>query len=692
MRYLYIAEKPSTMKAVKEVYQKSDQFLGAIDFFALAGHVCGLLEPKEYFQWKDCKWTELPLPLIPEPFSIGIKNKEIVKKLKAQLLSKKYDALIVGTDSDVEGNGIFDLLAEYLGLRKYPTYRFFEKDLTPKGILDSLHSLTDYYKNPRDVRMSQAFFIRSRFDWLTGFNMTIAYTIKSGFLMRVGRVKAPTLKLVYDNCRAIGEFQETQSFLPVIKTENPCINACLIDEEGKEMSFPSRSEADQLLAECGPTAVVKKIEKKKVSHFPAKLYKLSDIQVEAGQKYGYSPDSVLEALQNLYEKYKVLSYPRTDCRYISSEKAKEFPYLLKPVFGIPGMEKVIRGLTQADVDAVRNNPRYVNDKEVEKASHDALIPTGKRFILDALPEREKNICTMVFKRFLSIFLPPLVEEKVRYILENDGHLFQAKGSTVVQAGFTEIFDRDPLEMPLPMVQEGKILNIVEKNIHIVRSRPPKRLTQALLIDAMENIQKYMKKGELKEVMKEVSGIGQQSSRASIITDLLRSGYIAEKNHGLYITDKGKTYIENLHGSSILDPELTARWELNMKHVREGSADYRELYSQILQYLKDTLIELEQTDISQLQEKKPTIDVSCPSCGADLCRHDWGYGCSTYPTCRFSIGKICEKMLTPNQVKALIEKGKTGVIKGFKGKNGASFEASLVYEDGRIRFIFPNRKK
>lgn len=284
MKYLYLAEKPSAMKAVKAAYESSNKPLGEIDFFALAGHICKLCEPKEYEKW-NVKWQERELPMIPGQFKVGILTKDKVLDLKKKLEAGHYDAIIVGTDSDVEGNGIYDLIETYLGLQQYKTFRFFETDLTQAGIMKSMMSLTDYHTNPRDVGMTESFRIRSRFDWLIGFNMTVAYTVKSGFLMKVGRVKAPTLKLVYDNCKAIDEFSQKVSYQPTITTKELELTAGLIDEEGKVSAFPSKEEAEAILAALSGTATVESFEKTAKKTQADQLFKLTDIQYEAGTKY-----------------------------------------------------------------------------------------------------------------------------------------------------------------------------------------------------------------------------------------------------------------------------------------------------------------------------------------------------------------------------------------------------------------------
>lgn len=690
MKYLYLAEKPSAMKDVKAAYESSNKPLGEIDFFTLAGHICKLCEPKEYEKW-NVKWQERELPMIPGQFKVGILTKDKVLDLKKKLETGHYDAIIVGTDSDVEGNGIYDLIETYLGLQQYKTFRFFETDLTPAGIMKSMTSLTDYHTNPRDVGMTESFRIRSRFDWLIGFNMTVAYTVKSGFLMKVGRVKAPTLKLVYDNCMAIDGFTQKTSYQPTITTENPELTAGMIDEEGKIAAFPSKEEAEAILAELSGTATVESFEKTAKKTQADQLFKLTDIQYEAGTKYGYTPEKTLDLIQSLYEKHKLISYPRTDGRYISSERAKDFPRLLKAVAAVPELAGFVEKLAEPDIAAAQANKRYVNDKEVQKSSHDALIPTGETAGLTHLSVDEKNICLMIYRRFLAIFFPPLVEEKTKAVLKDSGYRFACTGSRVISDGYTVLYQK-PKEAPLPDLTSGQALAEAEKTVHEVVSKPPARFTQASLIKAMENVQKYMSadEAELKDAMKKAGGIGQPSSRAAIISELVSSGYIedvtAGKGKGLHITTAGQKYIENLGGSSLVSPELSAQWEVYMDNIRQGTMQYDEVYQKILDYVYTALDELKHMKIDRVNLLANRKEVGkCPKCGRPVVALPKGYGCSGYPECDFSIFKtVAGVELKEKDVIALLNGKPTDVIHGFKKKNGETFSASLILgEDKKI---------
>lgn len=691
MSYLYLAEKPSTMMAVKAAYEKSNKPLGNIIFMALAGHVCGLKLPNDYPEWKDKKWSELPLPLEPKHFMIKVLRPDIVKRVADVLKNNRFEGIIVGTDSDVEGNGIYALLEETLHLEKYKTLRFFETGLTDTEIMRSFGKLTDFHTNKRDVGMTEAFRIRSHFDWLIGMNLTVAYTVKSNMLLRIGRVKAPTLKLVYDNCKEIEGFVKKMSYLPVIQTEKPQITASLVDEKGAELPFPDKERAAAVLNDSGDYAIVFNKEKK-IKKTPApQLYNLTDIQVEAGQKYGYSPSDVSDITQKLYEQYKVLSYPRTEGRHLSTEKSQEFSLLLKAAQTIPGLCPV--DITESDILRVRSDKRFVNDAEVEKNSHDALIPTGKVPNWQQMNEMEKNILSMIYRRFVSMFLPALTEEKTKYILDANGNFYAAKGSRILERGFSKIYDREIKEYVLPEVMENDRIHITKKGIKEIESKPPKRFTEALLVSAMENIQRYMQKGELKDVMKKAKGIGKPSSRAAIIRELLDSGYMEKKKNGLYITEKGAKYIEALKGHSILDPDLTASWELHMQNIREGKESYENVHSMIIDYVNTSLRELDQKDFSSIRENDKTLleGINCPVCGKPMRMLQFGHACSGYPNCRFSVPRtFLSKKLTDKQMQDLIQNGRTSIIKGFTSKKGTKFDAALTLEAGQIRFVFPKK--
>lgn len=702
-RYLFIAEKPSLMREVEKTYKKHksdiESIIGEIDFMALAGHVCRFLEPSEYPEW-DEKWRDIKLPMIPKTFKIDAihDKKKIIAELEKKIKTG-YDGIIVGTDSDVEGNGIYYLLEQYLGLDKMEALRFFEDGLTDTEILRSFHSITDYHKDARDVHMTEAFRIRSHLDWLSGMNFTVGFSVKAGFTMKVGRVKVPTLKLVYDNSTAIDNFEpHTDYELKAVYKEG--FSGNYIAKEGA-VRFETEEKALDFGKSLGNSGKIKSITKKMASTLVPQLYKLSDVQVDAGKQFGYDPTKTLNLIQSLYETHKVVSYPRTDGRYISTEKAKELPTLLKAVAVIPELEPYVKAINAADIAKVKKDKRIVNDVEVKKASHDALLPTGKIPDLAKLSKEENNVLTLIYKRLVAVFMEPLKEEKTVLIVDIDGKEFKTNGKILVDKGWTILYNRKSTDTELPPLSMGDLITVDRYETDEKTTTPPVRLTQATLIDAMENIAKYVEDKDMKKVMKDVKGIGMPSSRAKIISDLLKAGYMESKGkaQSLFITQAGKKYIENIKDFTICKPELTAEWETRMQHIKEGSESYENVEKEMLQYIKEMIKEIESADIKKSSwSGSKTTGLICPICGNPVLNSKFGYFCSEKKNgCTFSIqNTIAEKKLTEKNLKDLCEKGKTGMIKGFKSKAGKPFDAALKLTilDGdtktsKVEFVFEN---
>lgn len=709
-RFLFIAEKPSLMRAVQSTYMKHkkeiNDAVGEIDFVALAGHVCRLIEPSEYEDWNG-KWKDIELPMIPKVFKIDAINdkKKIISDIKKRIKENGYDGIIVGTDADVEGNGIYYLLENHIGITKMKALRFFEQDQTDKAILKSFHSLTDFHSYPRDVNMTKSYLVRSHMDWLIGMNFTVGFSVKAGFTMKVGRVKAPTLKLVYDNSKAIDEFvPHTDYAISAIYADESGkekFKGIYIGEDGKEIRFETEKHAEVFSQTLGNMAVVEKVEEKTVKKLAEQLYKLSDIQADAGKAYGLTPERVTDLVQSLYEK-KYVSYPRTSGRYISTEKAKEFPALLKAVAAFPDMGPYVKKITAADIKRVESDKRVVNDAEVKKASHDALLPTGVIPDLGKLTKDEYNICELIYKRLLALFLPPLTEKKTTVIADIDGHKFKSNGKVVVSKGWTELYKKKAEDNELPKLLKGDRLSIMRYEPVEKTTTPPARLTQPALIDAMDNIAKYIDDKELKAIMKAAKGIGMESSRASIIADLIKTGYMESKGKAmaLYITDMGKKYIENLKGFTIVEPSLTAEWESKMQDIREGTKEYEAVHEEMLNYVKDMVHEIESAKIKKEAWKtKSSTGLSCPLCRSPVMNGKYGYFCSGKNSgCTFSLQEtVAGKKLTEKNLKDLCEKGRTSTIRGFKSKAGKSFEAALrlvvTEEEGvkraKTEFVFDN---
>lgn len=694
MRYLFIAEKADVMKKVEAVYKKYKaqvmNSIGEIDFVALTGHVCRYLEPKEYPDWQNQKWHEMNLPLVPSNFEVTEIENDFKKKkidgVKTALKNKRYDGIIVGTDADTEGNGIYYLLCQKLKLKKYKTLRFYEESLTEREILKSLASMTDFYKEPRDLQMTDAFLLRSRFDWLLGMNGTIAVTRKAGTLFKVGRVKAEVMNIVYENSNACDRFVPHSDY-EVHAIYQDGFSGVMV-ESGKPVSFEKKTDAEQYIADSldGKNHVtVTSIERKKVRTAPPQLYKLSTLQVDAGSKFNLSPQEVLDLVQALYEKGFV-SYPRTDGEYISTQKAKELPTLVKAAEKVPELAPFIQGFQKADLERALNNKHFVNDEEVKKASHDALLPTAVKFDLNSLPPMEQEIYSLICKRLVAQFFKELEEEKTTLDAETDGILFHSTGSTVTEPGWTQLIPKKNTAAVIPNgIRKGDTLAVVSFSAHEKKAAPPKRLTLATLVSAMEGIAKFISDKALKKVFVQAKGIGTPATRGAIINDLITSGYIESrgKNNLLYITDSGRDYIKALSNLSIIRPEQAAEWESYFQAVKTGVMTLTEGEKLCFGYVYDMITEVNKMPDPPRRAApgKIVAGCQCPYCGKPVLDGKWSYHCEGYKTdCNFSVNKADGKF-TEKHLNELLKKGRTGVIKKLvhSQKTGKDYDAALVLE-------------
>lgn len=671
-RWFFIAEKPSLMREVQKCYRNHQKDIinkvGSIDFIALAGHVCGSFFPDDYKnhpEWSG-KWDEIDYPIIPQQWGIKAlddkRKKDTLKKIKS--LVSEYDGIIVGTDSDTEGYGIYYLLEHYLKIEKKKALRFIEHSLTDKEIYEQLLCMRDYHTDPVHKHFTESFLIRMRTDWLFGMNVTRLMTNKCGVLMNTGRVKAATTKLIYDNSMAIDQFVSRTYYYLTADYGN--FKASQIDKNGKYVEYAT---ADEVKKQSVPLngKVLKKDVKDEYTNAP-QLYDLSAIQVEAGRLYKMSPKEVLATIQSLYETHKVISYPRTQCRYVSSEKAKEFPDMLKKLLVFPELKPYVEKISVNDIKRVQADKRIVNDKEVEKESHDALLPTDKTPDLSKLSEIERQICLLIYTRLLAQFLPKLRQQKTKLFLQHGDKLFYTTGKMVIDEGWRKLYG-SLKNIELPLLTEGHPVTAKEIVPDAKKTTPPKRYTDASIVDAMTNIANQIKDDALRKSLSESKGIGTSATRAQIIDEIIKAGYVDVKKKQLYITEKGKHLIESFPGIDLFKPEFSAVMDYDMKLIQRGEKDYDTVYADTLNKLRKTCEQIEQTKVSG-----PVSKYKCPRCHSYMKEVSWGYVCDACDIkVPFSIGG---HKFTESEMNILFEGEKTKPIT-LKKKDGNTFSASLI---------------
>lgn len=669
---LFVAEKPSLMREVQKCYKNHQKDIinkvGSIDFIALAGHVCGSFFPDDYKnhpEWSG-KWDEIDYPIIPQQWGIKVlddkRKKETLKKIKSSV--SEYDGIIVGTDSDTEGYGIYYLLEHYLKIEKKKALRFIEHSLTDKEIYEQLLCMRDYHTDPVHKHFTESFLIRMRTDWLFGMNVTRLMTNKCGVLMNTGRVKAATTKLIYDNSMAIDQFVSRTYYYLTADYGN--FKASQIDKHGKYVEYAT---ADEVKKQSVPLngKVLKKDVKDEYTNAP-QLYDLSAIQVEAGRLYKMSPKEVLATIQSLYETHKVISYPRTQCRYVSSEKAKEFPDMLKKLLVFPELKPYVEKISVNDIKRVQADKRIVNDKEVEKESHDALLPTDKTPDLSKLSEIERQICLLIYTRLLAQFLPKLRQQKTKLFLQHGDKLFYTTGKMVIDEGWRKLYG-SLKNIELPLLTEGQPVTAKGIVPDAKKTTPPKRYTDASIVDAMTNIANQIKDDALRKSLSESKGIGTSATRAQIIDEIIKAGYVDVKKKQLYITEKGKHLIESFPGIDLFKPEFSAVMDYDMKLIQRGEKDYDTVYADTLNKLRKTCEQIEQTKVSG-----PVSKYKCPRCHSYMKEVSWGYVCDACDIkVPFSIGG---HKFTESEMNILFEGEKTKPIT-LKKKDGNTFAASLI---------------
>ena len=403
-----------------------------------------------------------------------------------------------------------------------------------------------------------------------------------------------------------------------------------------------------------------------------KLYDLTALQGDAGQMLGLTPSETLETVQSLYEKHKVISYPRTQCRYVSTEKAKEFPDMLKKMAVFPELKEAASRVTAADIRRVSGDRMVVHDAEIAKESHDALLPTSKTPKLTDMTERERDVCRLIYTRLLAQFLPPLKECKTRLTITHGDAVFQAQGKLVEDQGWRSLYGA-ARSRELPDLTEGAAITADEVAPVEKTTTPPKRLTQTTLVLAMKNIANQIEDAAMKKSLAESQGIGTPATRDAIVTDLIRHGYIQDKR-GLHITESGKRYIEQMEGMDLCSPVFAASLDMEIKKIQRGEASYQDVYRQMLAGLHETCRQMEQV----------SCGAACPVCGKPLRIAGYLYQCDG---CGFQIGrKVCGQAITPGVLDSLREHGETKHM-AFRSKEGKEFRAKLVLQGGKTAFSF-----
>lgn len=573
---LVLAEKPSVGREIARVLGCRQGGTGClmgqkyIVTWAL-GHLVTLADPEVYDD-KYKSWRMEDLPMLPKRMELVViketgKQFSVVKNLMRR---NDIDELVIATDAGREGELVARWIIEKAGFKK-PIKRLWISSQTDKAINDGFRSL----KPGREYdNLYRAAACRSEADWVVGLNVTRALTCKYNAQLSAGRVQTPTLAMIVNREEQILKFKPKDYY--TITANNKGFSLQWQKKDGSFSTF-DEDEAKQIAAKVkgigGKIVEVNEADKKR--HAPA-LYDLTELQRDANRIFGYSAKQTLSLMQRLYENHKVLTYPRTDSRYISSDIVPTLPDRLKAI-SIGGYSKFASEILRGKINAHKG---FVDSSKV--SDHHAIIPTEEKVIMSHLSSEERNIYDLVIKRFLSVMLPPFEYLQTTIKAEVSGEIFIAKGKVVKSKGWKAVYDRgedfeegnddgndEVKDQMLPKVNKGDSIIFGSVNINKGQTKPPARFNEATLLSAMENPQKYIHMDkDYAKTLGETGGLGTVATRADIIEKLFNTFYIEKKGKDIFPTSKGKQVI-NLVPEDLKSPLLTAKWETQLDSISKG---------------------------------------------------------------------------------------------------------------------------
>lgn len=729
MKSLIIAEKPSVARDMAKVlgnFKTSNAYLESDRYIIswAVGHLVELGEPDDYDP-KYKTWQLQTLPIIPAQFKLK-PTKSTYKQFKVikDLLHRRdVKEVINACDAGREGELIFRYLyQEAQGTQ--PIKRLWISSLTDEAIKDGFARLKD---GQEYELLAQAARCRSESDWLVGINATRAYTKKCNVLLSIGRVQTPTLAILVKREKEIEEFIP-QPYWQVVGTftaDSGKYQGTWF--KGKDDRFDSEAAAREVVQRVqGLPGTVEKLETKQQKQQPPLLFDLTELQREMNRKHGLSASKTLQLAQSLYEEVKLITYPRTDSRYISKDMVKTLPGVLRKVGVGPYQPFVGQIVQQAKLPL---NPKVVNDKKV--TDHHAIIPTAKTPNLAGLSKDQLRVYDAVVRRFLANFYPEAIVEHTTVTTGVNQDKFRTKTKVVKKPGWREVYENQAEEdeaTDFPNLAQGIQVHTTKVELQAKETKPPNRYTEASLLSAMETAGKLIDDEELREAMKD-GGLGTPATRAGIIERLIKVGYIDRVKKNLIPTEKGRKLIEVIGTPELVSPELTGAWEKQLMEIQQGHVSREKFMQEIRQFVQRLVQQVKtmsavvipgegsghaksskhrtkteakasakaKTKASAQKGTEPAPKTAhqepqlgapigtCPRCGQKVIAGHRGFGCSAFKAgCTLVIPKeIGGNKLNLQQINSLLTNGQTEVISGFIDEAGIKYNAKLVLKGTKV---------
>ena len=683
-RSLIICEKPSVARDVStalpgtfakngDFYESATSVVG----FAI-GHLVEQVDPDQYDE-RFKKWKYEDLPIVPEEFKYQARDAKAGKQLKSlhkYMASPDIDIIVNACDAGREGELIFKLILETAPKKAHdkPVKRAWFSSMTAGAIRDAFEHLRD---DEEMIPLEEAARARSEADWLVGMNATRAATTKAGSARKVlslGRVQTPTLALIANRDLAI------QAFVPEDYWE---VQATFVTSggarygglwhEGATTRLTAAAPADAIVeAVHDKPAVVESLETKPQTEQSPQLYDLTTLQREANRRFGFSASRTLSAAQALYDQHKVLTYPRTNSRYLSGDMIAQ----LKPIAARVGSAAPVYAESARYVMNLDRLPlgKVINDAKV--TDHHAIIPTDGDHDLAALNRDEARIYDLVARRFLAVFHPPARFENTVIETRCEGHLFRSRGKVLIEAGWRAVYgeeadetrgptkeDEEP-EQKLPQLKEGEAVDCAEVEAMAKRTKPPARFSEGTLLRAMETAGKLVDDDEAAEAMKD-AGLGTPATRAATIERLIDAEYIEREGRSLRATEKGIGLIQMLGDHVLTKPELTGQWEQRLNEIQRGTQRHEDFRKDVVDFTRDVVTWFADKDRENLRiERRELAPCPTPGCEGHVVEYPKSYGCNSYkskdePGCGYTLWKQANgKNLTMEQALEHIAAGKS----------------------------------
>ena len=675
---LVLAEKPSVAMSLSKVIgadQRGDGYMEGNGYLVswCVGHLVELSQPEAYDE-KYAKWKYDDLPILPEhwQYQVSASTKKQFGILKKLMQRKDVESLICATDAGREGELIFRLVYHQCGCKK-PVERLWISSMEDSAIREGFQKLrpgTEY------DALYEAALCRERADWIVGINATRLFSCLYGQTLNVGRVMTPTLAMVVVRDAAIRAFKPEPFYSAELKFRD-------FQAGGERMK--EKAEAEKLVAECcqAGSAIITKVEQKEKSEKPPALFDLTSLQREANRQLGFTAQQTLDYTQALYEK-KLVTYPRTDSRYLTDDMAPLVPELVSVIqqsFQI-----------QADVPAPVNAAQVINSKKV--TDHHAIIPTktAASYDISSLPSGEQAILTMLAVRLICAVGTPCLYAETVVEAECAGQKFRTKGKTATDIGWrryagkpSEEAEKNAGAGELPELSEGMTLELAGVDLKEGKTSPPKRFTEDLLLSAMESASSDEFPAGV-----ERKGIGTPATRAAIIEKLVQKGFIErrgdKKTKYLCSTDKGNALV-TVVPEQIQSPSMTADWEEKLLKIEHGEYDsdaFMGEISSMVSGLVKTYEAVKGADVLMQPERK--VIGSCPACGGDVCETAKGWFCRD-KGCRFALWKenrffqTLGKQMTEELAKQLVNQGKARLTHCYSRKSNRYYDTTVHVETG-----------